>query len=307
MQELVLEDADVVATEPYVHEKQEDEVTQLAVREETSVSPLDLPPEVFRQGLERRGSNRQALIDWVRKAMVAGTDFGSVPTKRGPSKPSLWKPGAEKICGKLDVLVRFPTLGEYEKAALAGLPIETIILRCELVYAGNVVAEGVGARSVSREYGDINKALKMAEKSAHIDATLRLAGLSEVFTQDLEDMNLDLTEPLEQSIEAVRAKKAAEAEANLSPGVREVLEMARENREREQAKLDARPTDREKLAAAGLIDTDPEAPNVCEGCGTKLVKGGPVKKPGSKYLGRYYMACPSKHKDISVRHTWRAL
>jgi hypothetical protein len=28
----------------------------------------------------------------------------------------------------------------------------------------------------------------MAEKSAHIDATLRMAGLSEVFTQDLEDM-----------------------------------------------------------------------------------------------------------------------
>ncbi len=28
----------------------------------------------------------------------------------------------------------------------------------------------------------------MAEKSAHIDATLRLAGLSEIFTQDIEDM-----------------------------------------------------------------------------------------------------------------------
>lgn len=28
----------------------------------------------------------------------------------------------------------------------------------------------------------------MAEKSAHIDAVLRLAGLSEVFTQDLEDL-----------------------------------------------------------------------------------------------------------------------
>ena len=28
----------------------------------------------------------------------------------------------------------------------------------------------------------------MAEKSSHIDATLRVAGLSELFTQDLEDM-----------------------------------------------------------------------------------------------------------------------
>jgi hypothetical protein len=52
---------------------------------------------------------------------------------------------------------------------------------------GQVVAEGVGARNLNQDYGDFNKALKMAEKSAHIDATLRLAGLSEVFTQDLED------------------------------------------------------------------------------------------------------------------------
>jgi hypothetical protein len=41
---------------------------------------------------------------------------------------------------------------------------------------------------LSQDDGDINKALKMAIKSAHIDATLRMAGLSEVFTQDIEDM-----------------------------------------------------------------------------------------------------------------------
>src|SRR5690606_15572985 len=52
------------------------------------------------------------------------------------------------------------------------------------------VAEGIGARSVQQDNGDLNKALKMAGKSAHIDATLRMAGLSEVFTQDLEDMQL---------------------------------------------------------------------------------------------------------------------
>ena len=31
----------------------------------------------------------------------------------------------------------------------------------------------------------------MAEKSAHIDATLRVAGLSELFTQDIENMFQD--------------------------------------------------------------------------------------------------------------------
>ena len=38
-------------------------------------------------------------------------------------------------------------------------------MRCELRDAqGHVVAEGVGARSLSQDYGDINKSLKMVEK-----------------------------------------------------------------------------------------------------------------------------------------------
>ena len=58
-----------------------------------------------------------------------------------------------------------------------------------IVDASNrIIADGVGARLLSQDNGDINKSLKMAEKSAHIDATLRMAGLSEVFTQDIEDM-----------------------------------------------------------------------------------------------------------------------
>ena len=39
----------------------------------------------------------------------------------------------------------------------------------------------------------------MATKSAHIDATLRMAGLSEVFTQDLEDQSSAETSTTENS------------------------------------------------------------------------------------------------------------
>src|SRR5690554_1074501 len=155
----------------------------------TAVSPLDLPAEVFRAGLDRRGENRRALMEWVRGALVEGVDYGRVATRRGPSKPSLWKPGAEKICGMLGVTVHYPTLGDYEQAALHGVALVHVILRCEIHDGGgNVVADGVGARSLKQDGGDLNKSLKMAAKSAHIDATLRMAGLSEVFTQDLEDM-----------------------------------------------------------------------------------------------------------------------
>jgi hypothetical protein len=172
-----------------------------------TLSPLDLPTEQFSTGLARRKQNRQLLLDWLRTALVDGVDFGRVHiaskdkcslAKAGRakectnqyhwSKPCLFKPGAEKITGMLGMTVHYPSLSAYETAVLAQNPISVILMRCELHDAqGHVVAEGVGARSLSQDYVDINKSLKMAVKSAHIDATLRLAGLSEVFTQDLED------------------------------------------------------------------------------------------------------------------------
>jgi hypothetical protein len=89
----------------------------------------------------------------------------------------------------LGLVPRFPNLDQYEKASLSGTDIKVILLKCELhTPAGFVAAEGTGARTIAQDDGDINKSLKMAEKSAHIDATLRVAGLSEIFTQDLEDM-----------------------------------------------------------------------------------------------------------------------
>ena len=175
-----------------------------------SVSPLDLPTEFFSAGLDRRKRNRALLMDWLRTALVEGVDFGRIHIAgkdrcqlvrmgrvnecKDPghwTKPSLFKPGAEKITGMLGMTVHYPTLPAYEDAFLAQADIRTIMLRCELRDAhGHVVAQGAGARHISQDYGDLNKTLKMVAKSAHIDATLRLAGLSEVFTQDLEDRPL---------------------------------------------------------------------------------------------------------------------
>lgn len=196
-----------------------------------TISPLDLPAEQFRSGLDRRKQNRQLLLEWVRSALVEGVDFGRVHiaskdkcehARAGRvrdctnpwhwSKPSLFKPGAEKITGMLGMTVHYPSLPAFEQAVLAGNAISCILLRCELHDAqGRVVAEGVGARNLSQDYGDFNKSLKMAEKSAHIDATLRLAGLSEVFTQDLEDRTAE-----EEIAAAAPAKPAARAGARKS-------------------------------------------------------------------------------------------
>jgi hypothetical protein len=164
---------------------------------------LDIKPSLFKAGLERRKKNRDTLIDWVREALVEGTDFGRIHVvkrdvcDRGKwcendyhfSKPSLWKAGAEKISGMLGLRVAWPTLRDYEDRVIRGEDIKEILLRCELTNAdGLVVAEGIGGR---KNDGDLNKALKMAKKSGQIDAVLNVGGLSEVFTQDLEDMTDD--------------------------------------------------------------------------------------------------------------------
>jgi len=185
-------------------------VQETAASTAISVSPLDLPTEFFSAGLDRRKRNRALLMEWLRTALVEGVDFGRIHIAgkdrcqlvrmgrvhecKDPghwSKPALFKAGAGKITGMLGMTVHYPTLPAYEDAGLAQADIRTIMLRCELRDAhGHVVAQGAGARHISQDYGDLNKTLKMVAKSAHIDATLRLARLSEVFTQDLEDRPL---------------------------------------------------------------------------------------------------------------------
>jgi hypothetical protein len=159
------------------------------------INPMDASPAIFKAGLDRRKENRNTLMDWIRSSLVEGRDYGSIMINGRRSKPSLLKPGAEKIAGMLGLIPRFPNLKLYEDAVLDGKPITNIILKCELQnQIGEVIGEGVGARSVEiQDNGDLNKALKMSAKSAMIDATLRCAGISEIFTQDLEETPAQVT------------------------------------------------------------------------------------------------------------------
>ena len=171
-------------------------------------SPMDMPVQVFVEALNRREANRRALLQWIQTSLIHGVDYGSIHivgknkcryAKEGRtfecqvnshwSKNSLFKPGAEKILGMMSLTARYPNIHLYEEAVIKGQDIQVIILKCELhTQNGMVIGEGTGARTVAQDYGDINKSIKMASKSAMIDATLRVAGLSELFTQDLETM-----------------------------------------------------------------------------------------------------------------------
>ena len=170
----------------------------------TVFNPFEIEPADFRKSLDIRTQNRNTMLNWIKSNLTEGVDYGRIHTvskdkcKLGKnctnpahfSKPSLFKPGAEKICGLLGLRPEYPAIADYERRAIEGGKIDVIILRCLLYSGDRIIAEGTGSRLVSKDYGDINKSIKMALKSGQIDATLRCGGLSEIFTQDIEDMNL---------------------------------------------------------------------------------------------------------------------
>ena len=161
----------------------------------------------------------QQMQNVVKKTLKKGHDFGEVP---GTSKPTLLKPGGEKICMLFGLNPEYEflqTTEDYDKEFFS------YNIRCTLFRNRQPVAQGVGScnskekkyRFVnvdtipetyigqSEEYTDkygrvrykinnpdicslVNTILKMAKKRAFIDAVLQVASLSEVFTQDIEDM-----------------------------------------------------------------------------------------------------------------------
>jgi hypothetical protein len=175
--------------------------------ERESVFSTALDQKRFNANLKRRQENRDALLAWIWKNLQPGVDFGRIHIRKNCndkyncvdpahySKPSLWKPGAEKIAGMLGLNVDFPNLELYERSIIEGNAPQIVMLRCVLSNAnGQTLAVGAGARQVAsdsreladgRVIADFNKTLKMAKKSAMIDAILRAGGLSEIFTQDI--------------------------------------------------------------------------------------------------------------------------
>ncbi len=123
---------------------------------------------------------RQAFITKVNSICVEGKDFHVIQGKK-----SLAKGGAEKIASIFHWTAKFDK--DQEALEMLGINTGLVAFKCTL-QNGQFVGEGRGAAMLARNNGDPNKTLKMAQKSAFIDAVLRASGLSDFFTQDLEDM-----------------------------------------------------------------------------------------------------------------------
>lgn len=158
----------------------------------------------------------------VQKSLKSGHDYDTIP---GTGKPTLLKPGAEKILMMFGLTSEYEFLDkieDYDKGVFA------FTMKCILSRNGQKITEGVGScnskedkyrwrwyketdipAGVDRDslksktnkwgeteyrleneeiYSQANTILKMAKKRAQVDAVLTVASLSELFTQDIEDM-----------------------------------------------------------------------------------------------------------------------
>lgn len=173
--------------------------TQALIAEPTFTPAMT--PEHLQAMVKNETALRKIIEGYLKANMVNGTDFDRIhfakdcankwactyeKNKGHFSKPSLLKPGAEKFASLFKLTARF--MRDTETCEMAGNEPGLFCFKCELVdNNGRVVAEGRGACSSSEKYENMNNAIKIAQKRAQIDATLRYGSLSGVFTQDLED------------------------------------------------------------------------------------------------------------------------
>src|SRR5687767_5469683 len=167
------------------------------LRESDSMPPVvDVFPD-FAISLEEANRRVKMLQSYVREHMVEGEDYGVIA---GTTKPTLFKPGAEKlnaIFGLAPIVEINNRVEDWDKGFVAYEVKVTLLNKRN----NQVEAEGIGScNSRERRYKNqdaaniANTILKLSKKRALIDATLSATRASGLFTQDLEDIELDLSD-----------------------------------------------------------------------------------------------------------------
>ena len=151
------------------------------------------------------------MVAFVSAQMQKDIDYGIIP---GTKKPSLWKPGAEKLCRLFSLrpsyeLIHFVT--DFEQ------PLFFYHYRCTLVRQGEMVGQGDGScnsrekkyeKQKYRIYDLTNTICKIGQKRALVAAVLSSCGASEFFSQDLEAMAFQNSEFRIQNSEFERSDLA---------------------------------------------------------------------------------------------------
>ena len=162
---------------------------ELVNRDNQSVSIID---DISIQQVQKTMHKITQFQQVIQRTLRQNHDFGVVP---GTQKPTLLKPGAEKILMMMGLRSEFEIVDSTRDFENGFFQYQ---VRCKLYKGDILVTEGLGACNTKERkyikqdpYTLDNTVLKMAKKRALVDATLLVASLSDVFTQDSEDMDLD--------------------------------------------------------------------------------------------------------------------
>ncbi len=163
------------------------EAQEAEILSEAEDSGLNVPPETLRRMAAEEEERRELIREFISRNLKSGTDYGTISLGRRESKPSLFKPGAEKICLLLGWRPTFSA--DTDTLAMLGPGPGTFAYLCRLVDSqGRIVGEGRGVTELREQSRwTVNVAMKVALKRAMVDAVLRVAGLSDVFSQEIEE------------------------------------------------------------------------------------------------------------------------
>lgn len=182
-----------------------------------------LPRERMEQALTDYSDKRDMFRKWLLSQMRAGVHFGVPPgceprdipnPEQWQNKPSLYKAGAELIYDLMGARPVFKADPEAWKSL--GAKEGMVVIKCELYSKFNdtLLGEGMGVFSVGEKKMGPNSAVKLAEKRAKVDAVLNTWGLSDLFSQDLDDPEGPLPPPLHPNPTSNRQSPRAETRKN---------------------------------------------------------------------------------------------
>lgn len=131
------------------------------------------------------------LQQFVKEMMIKGQDYGII---EGYKKPTLLKPGAEKLCDIFGFSKHVSIINRIEnwEKGIFAYEIKVTLVSKQTNF---IEAEGIGTCNSKEKYfigqdpfSIVNTLMKMAKKRALIDAVLSATRASGIFTQDIEEL-----------------------------------------------------------------------------------------------------------------------
>lgn len=143
---------------------------------------------------QKRGNYTIGVQGYAPVTLKRDVDFGVIPRTK---QPSLFKAGAEKVCIAYGLMKRFTVESAIEqigKDAVFFYRVRCDLYKLDVNGVEHIVSNGHGSANTAEKRNGLNSpfdganaALKMAEKRSLVAATISLANISDIFSQDAEN------------------------------------------------------------------------------------------------------------------------